>query len=174
MELKRAQREEFLSNFAGRIQAVVRPVMLEAAELLGRGGHEYEIVENPDGLQPDGRTLNAAITLTIFPNGVRPTDPRSDEPKGWPHIAFFVNPTKNTVLVHESAMMPGVGGPAGTAGEYPLDEVTAEVVEKHIVSVLARAMGIGRVKRAARLPKLRRSRTDYDEAIPAAFNYLAR
>lgn len=173
MELKTAQREEFLSNFAGRIQGVVRPVMEEAGELLRRSGHDYEIVAYDDGLQPDGRTLNAAITLTIFPNGVRPSDPCNAEQTGWPHIAFFVNPSKNTVLVHESAMMPNIGGPAGTAGEYTLDQIGEETVQKHIVSVLARAMGIGRVKRSVKAPRKLR-RPDYDESIPAAFDYLAR
>jgi hypothetical protein len=174
MELRRAQREEFLSNFAGRIQAVVRPVMTEAAELLQRSGHDYEIIENSDGLQPDGKTLNAAIVLAIFPNGERPNDPRNPDQSGWPHIAFFVNPNRNTIFVHESAMMPNIGGPAGTAGEYALEDVTAETVEKHIVSVLARAMGIGRVKRTARtLKPVKRQRMD--DPIPAApFNYLAR
>lgn len=174
MELRRAQREEFLSNFAGRIQVVVRPVMTEAAELLQRSGHDYEIIENSDGLQPDGKTLNAAIVLAIFPNGERPNDPRNPDQSGWPHIAFFVNPNRNTIFVHESAMMPNIGGPAGTAGEYALEDITAETVEKHIVSVLARAMGIGRVKRTARtLKPVKRPRTD--DPIPAApFNYLAR
>lgn len=174
MELRKAQREEFLSNFAGRIQNIVRPVMVEAAELLKRSGHDYEIIENSDGLQPDGKTLNAAIVLAIFPEGVRPTDPRNPDQSGWPHIAFFVNPNKNTIFVHESAMMPNIGGPAGTAGEYTLDEITADVVQKHIVSVLARAMGIGRVKRTTRSLKMSRSRRQ-DDPIPAApFNYLAR
>jgi hypothetical protein len=172
MELRKAQREEFLSNFAGRIQSTVRPVMVEAAELLKRSGHDYEIIENSDGLQPDGKTLNAAIVLAIFPEGVRPTDPRNPDQSGWPHIAFFVNPNKNTIFVHESAMMPNIGGPAGT--EYALDEVTADVVQKHIVSVLARAMGIGRVKRTTRSLRMSRSRRQ-DDPIPAApFNYLAR
>ena len=173
MELRQAQREEFLQSFGARIAGVVRPAMEEAAELLRRSGHEFEIVENSDGLQPDGRTLNGAITLTIYPNGVRPSDPRNTDQNGWPHIAFFVSPSKNTVLVHESAMMPGVGGPSGTAGEYALDDITAEVVSKHIVSVLARAMGIGRTKRSVKVPKTLRRRTA-EEQIPAAFNYLAR
>lgn len=174
MELRKAQREEFLSNFADRIQTTVRPVMVEAAELLKRSGHDYEVIENSDGLQADGKTLNAAIVLAIFPEGVRPTDPRNPDQSGWPHIAFFVNPNKNTIFVHESAMMPNIGGPAGTAGEYTLDEVTADVVQKHIVSVLARAMGIGRVKRTTRSLKMSRSRRQ-DDPIPAApFNYLAR
>lgn len=174
MELRKAQREEFLSNFADRIQTTVRPVMVEAAELLKRSGHDYEVIENSDGLQADGKTLNAAIVLAIFPEGVRPTDPRNPDQSGWPHIAFFVNPNKNTIFVHESAMMPNIGGPAGTAGEYTLDEVTGDVVQKHIVSVLARAMGIGRVKRTTRSLKMSRSRRQ-DDPIPAApFNYLAR
>ena len=173
MELRRAERNEFLQNFSAMISAVVRPVMEEAAELLRRSGHEYEIVENPDGLQPDGRTLNGAVTLTIYPNGVRPSDPRNTDQTGWPHIAFFVNPSKNTVLVHESAMMPGIGGPSGTAGEYSLDDITGEVVEKHIVSVLATAMGIARTKLSLKVAKALRRRT-HEEQIPAAFNYLAR
>lgn len=172
MELRRAQRDDFLQNFAGTIHSVVRPVMEQTGELLRRSGHEYEIVQNDDGLQFDGRTLNAAITLTIFPDGVRPSDPRNPGQNGWPHIAFFVNPSKNTVLVHESAMMPDIGGPAGTAGEYHLDQIVPETVEKHIVSVLSRAMGIGR-PRKVKVPKTVRKR-DYDEAIPAAYNYLAR
>ncbi len=69
MELRKAQREEFLSNFAGRIQSTVRPVMVEAAELLKRSGHDYEIIENSDGLQADGKTLNASIVLAIFTEG---------------------------------------------------------------------------------------------------------
>lgn len=174
MELRKAQREEFLSNFADRIQSTVRPVMAEAAELLKRSGHDYEVIENSDGLQADGKTLNAAIVLAIFPEGVRPTDPRNPDQSGWPHIAFFVNPNKNTIFVHESAMMPNVGGPAGTAGEYTLDEITADVVQKHIVSVLARAMGIGRVKRTTRSLKMSRSRRQEDPIPAAPFNYLAR
>ncbi len=175
MELRKAQREEFLSNFAGRIQNTVRPVMVEAAELLKRSGHDYEIIENEDGLQADGKTLNAAIVLAIFPEGERPNDPRNSEQSGWPHIAFFVNPNKNTIFVHESAMMPNIGGPSGTAGEYTLDEITAETVQKHIVSVLARAMGIGRVKRTTRSLRAPRVRRQAEDPIPAApFNYLAR
>lgn len=173
MELKRAQRDDFLQHFAATIQTVIRPVIDTTAELLRRGGHDYEIVQNDDGLQSDGRTLNAAITFTIYPNGVRPTDPRNPGQLGWPHIAFFVNPSKNSVLVHESAMMPDIGGPAGTAGEYVLDQITPDVVEKHIVSVLSQAMGIGRPKRV-KMPKGMRKRPNYDEPIPAAFNYLAR
>jgi hypothetical protein len=174
MELRKAQREEFLNNFAERIQNTVRPVMVEAAELLKRSGHDYEVIENSDGLQPDGKTLNAAIVLAIFPEGVRPTDPRNPDQSGWPHIAFFVNPNKNTIFVHESAMMPNIGGPAGTAGEYTLDEITADIVQKHIVSVLARAMGIGRVKRTTRSLKMSRSRRQEDPIPAAPFNYLAR
>ncbi len=86
-----------------------------------------------------------------------------------------MNPNKNTIFVHESAMMPNIGGPSGTAGEYTLDEITAEIVQKHIVSVLARAMGIGRVKRTTRTLRAPRSRRRTDDPIPAApFNYLAR
>lgn len=172
MELRLAQREDFLNHFAETIRTVVRPVMENTAELLKRGGHDYEIVQNDDGLQSDGRTLNAAITFTIYPNGVRPTDPRNPGQLGWPHIAFFVNPNKNTVLVHESAMMPDVGGPAGTAGEYSLEGINPEMVEKHIVSVLSQAMGIGKPKKV-KVPKTLKKR-NYDDPIPAAFNYLAR
>lgn len=180
MEARAEQRRQFLDQFAGHIQRVIRPVMEEAAELLRRSGHEYEIVENEAALQLESsaagerRRLDEAVALRIFPNGERPTDPRNDERTGWPHVAFLVHPTKNVILVHESAMMPGVGGPSGTAGEYSLEQVTRQVAERHLISVLARAMGIGRVKRSARVRGFVRRHRHDEEIIPAAFKYLAR
>jgi hypothetical protein len=186
MERKAVEREAFLVDFQVKVRSVIRPVMEQVGELLVRAGHEFDIVEKEAAAQAR-RAANAVITLVIFPEGERP---RTDEPVGWPHIAFLAHPSKNTVIVHESAMMPGIGGPAGTAAEYPLEGVTAQIVENHIVDVLARAMGIGRVRRSAGSRRQRRYPEpefdlpigpDYqvprtatsDERIGAAFEYLA-
>ena len=186
MERKAVEREAFLVDFQVKARSIIRPVMEQVGELLVRAGHEFDIVEKEAAAQAR-RAANAVITLVIFPEGERP---RTDEPVGWPHVAFLAHPSKNTVLVHESAMMPGVGGPAGTAAEYPLEVVTAQIVENHIVDVLSRAMGIGRVRRSTG-SRRRRSYPEPevelpiwpgdqvprtaspDERIGAAFEYLA-
>jgi hypothetical protein len=185
MERRAVEREAFLVDFQVKARSIIRPVMEQVGELLIRAGHEFDIVEKEAAAQAR-RAANAVITLVIFPEGERP---RTDEPVGWPHVAFLAHPSKNTVIVHESAMMPGVGGPAGTAAEYFLDTVTPEIVERHIVDVLARAMGIGKARRSsARFrrrypepevelplgPELHVPRTATpDERIGAAFEYLA-
>lgn len=185
MERRRAQREEFLARFEEASRTMIRPVMQQAGNLMERSGHQYEIVEQREGPQHNDRPTNTLIKLTIFPNGERP---RTKEQIGWPHVAIIVNPSRNTVLAHESAMMPNVGGPFGTAGEYSLDNLTADVVQAHIINVLSVAMGVGR---AVRVRKPRRSRRPKlpaaspvhsepprltatgEERLESAFNYLA-
>lgn len=156
MERRTALREEFLNKFDEKSRTMIRPVMEQAGNLMERSGHQYEITEQIESPQHNGKSpqhnsapTNALIKLTIFPNGERP---RTQEQIGWPHVAMIVNPSRNTVLAHESAMMPNVGGPFGTAGEYTLEELTADVVEAHIINVLALAMGVGRASRV-RMPK---------------------
>lgn len=176
MERRRVEREAFLQEFQRKFASVIRPVMEQVGDLLVRGGHDFEILEK-ESAEHGRRAANAVVTLVIFPEGERP---RTEEPVGWPHVALLAHPSKNTVLVYESAMMPGVGGPAGTTAEYPLDSITPEIVEKHIVSVLSRAMGIGRARKASNLRTRRRDpqsivpRTAIgDERIESAFDYLA-
>ena len=180
MERRRVEREAFLQEFQLKVRSVVRPVMEQVGDLLVRNGHEFEIVEKEAAAQAR-RAANAVVTLVIYPEGERPrTD--VEEPVGWPHVALLAHPSKNTVLVYESAMMPNVGGPAGTAAEYLLDSITPDVVEKHIVSVLSRAMGIGRARRSSSSVRIRRRQGPQsivprtatgDDRIDEAFDYLA-
>lgn len=175
MERRRVEREAFLLEFQVKAREIIRPVMEQVGQLLVRAGHEFDIIEKEAAAQAR-RAANAVITLVIFPDGERP---RTDEPVGWPHVALLAHPSKNTVLVHESAMMPGVGGPAGTAAEYSLAAITPDVVERHIVSVLSRAMGIGKGRKAANRRVLKRSEHEVprtatrEDRIEAAFEYLA-
>jgi hypothetical protein len=175
MERRRVEREAFLRDFQVKVCGVIRPVMEEVGELLVRSGHEFEILEKESAAQAR-RAANAVVTLVIFPDGERP---RTDEPVGWPHVAMLAHPSKNTVLVHESAMMPGVGGDSGTAAEYALAAITPDIVEKHVVNVLSRAMGLGSrrtsllgSRRRHRGPKVTKPATG-EERIDAAFEYLS-
>lgn len=176
MERKRLEREAFLANFYEKVGTVFRPVMEQTGVLMVRGGHEYEILEQREGPCLNDRPTNALIKLTIFPNGERP---RSSAQIGWPHVALIVNPGRNTILAHESAMMPNLGGPFGTAGEYALEALTGEVLEGHIIRVISRAMGPGRkVDRPAGRPRRavrvepRRTSTG-EERLNSAFTYLS-
>lgn len=173
MQARRAARLSFLAEFAGLVRTVVRPVMEQAGALVEQCGHEFDIAVQQI-LSGDQGGDHAAITFTVFPEGERP---RTDAQMGWPRVTFLANPLKNTVLVYECAMMPNVGGPAGTTGDYELADLTAGVVEGHIISVLSRAMGIGKVKQrfgfTRRRGSGRRRLREHDESIAAAYNYLA-
>ncbi|MGQ0679673.1 MAG: hypothetical protein ACT4OM_08485 [Actinomycetota bacterium] len=189
MERRKVEREGFLAEFAGKVAIVIRPVMEQTGALMERSGHEFQIVEQQEGERPGHRRTNAAIKLTIFPNGERPRDTQQI---GWPHVAFIVSSNRNTVMAHESAMMPGTGGPFGTAGEYSIGQIDEQVVQQHILNVLAQAMGVG--GRRERLPRRARRARSADpapapakrpaveevprtatgeERIDAAFRYLA-
>lgn len=137
-ERKKTEHEIFLEQFTEKAKSVIRPVMEQVAKLLESRGHNSEIREQKETIDSDGRTINAGITLTIFPLGQRPRYPDQHD---CPHVAFMVNSYENKIHVHESTMMPMRGGHAGSTGEYALDKVTSELVEKHIVSVLQQAMG---------------------------------
>jgi hypothetical protein len=137
-ERRMIERRIFLAEFSERMRTVIRPTMEQVGDLLTSRGHEFEITEEEESVEANGKTANAAITLRIYPYAERPAHTQLG---GCPHLAIRANSPRNTIYVHESIMMPGSGGHAGTAGEYELDAVTADMVEQHILSVLVRTLG---------------------------------
>lgn len=137
-ERKKTEHEIFLEQFTEKAKSVICPALEQVAEILKSRGHNSEIREQKEGVDLEGRAINAGITLTIFPLGQHPRYPSQPD---CPHVAFMVKSYENKIYVHERTMMPIRGGHAAIAGEYTLDKVTSELVEKHIISVLQQAMG---------------------------------
>ena len=132
---RNGEHEAFLMQFAAKAKSVIRPAMEAVGELLKTRGHDYEIRERDETREDDGRQQNALIEFRVYPKGQRPS--YSDE-HHCPHVTLAAD-GKNKIQIYESTMMPDRGGSAGGAGEYDLQEITAAVVEKHIVTVLEKA-----------------------------------
>jgi len=138
-ERRKTERELFLDRFSEKARTVIRPHLQQVGTLLKDRGHDFEILEQQEEIERDGkRKTNAGVTLSIFPKGERPQYPNEH---GCPRVGFVVSPHSNKIYVHESTMMPNSGGQSGGTGEYDLDAITPAVIDKHIVSVLFRAMG---------------------------------
>ena len=140
VERKKSEHELFLERFADKVKSVIRPAMEGVSAELRSRGHETSITERQEAVTADGRVTEANIDMAIMPSGQTYPMNRRD-PLSCPHITFIAGHHENKVSVYESTMMPGGGGQSGRTREYTLDQVTAEVVQSHILKVLAEAMG---------------------------------
>lgn len=52
-----------------------------------------------------------------------------------PTLAFIADPANNNVLVHENSMLPYFGCLVGVIDQCALDDLTGDVVEKHLRAV---------------------------------------
>lgn len=136
-ERRKTAHELFLEAFAEKTKSVIRPAMEELAIALRERGHDAEIVEQAESSDAQGRVQNARVTLSIFPLGERP---RHSNELDVPHVAIIANSHSDDVYVHQSTMMPGRGGQAGSEGKYTLDSITADLVQQLTLKVLAQAM----------------------------------
>lgn len=133
----KSEHEQFLESFHLAVRDVVRPVMEEICSMLRARGHDAEILETFESVESDGRTKNAGITLRIYPLKQKPSYPNEHS---CPHWALMVNSYKRSVYAHESTMMPGRGGYAGSSGEYSLEQITRSEVEEKIVDLISKAL----------------------------------
>lgn len=132
----KSEHETFLEGFTKIAKTIIRPAMEALLAELKERGHDGRIEEEAENRERDGKTRNAYIALNIYPKGKR-----SSQPHDTPRISFWADSHKPEISVHECTMMPGRGGSSGSYGKYTLDQITAEIVEQHVVKVLAQAMG---------------------------------
>jgi hypothetical protein len=135
-EQKKTEREIFLENFSKIIVDTITPAMEEVTKFLKTRGHDTDIKEFKEKINDKGITEPAKISFRIFPLGNRP---RSLEPYDCPSVSFIVDSFQNRVNAHISTMMPGKGGHSGSEGLYSLNQITKEIVQKHIITTLSEA-----------------------------------
>lgn len=136
---QKTEREIFLDSFYRKITSLIRPHFEEIGASLKSRGHEFEIAEEKEAFEGSGKLkTRAGVSLSIYPNGVRPGYANRND---CPRIGFYADSYKTSVNAHECTMMPGRGGQAGGAGEYSLDSITSDIIDKHVISVLSKAMG---------------------------------
>jgi len=132
---KRLESEKlaFLAGFAELRAQVVRPVFEAAGELLKARGHQFAICEQEFVFEPDGKTREAAISLRITPAGMEGAAP-ADTPLR--ELSFSTRYYNKTVCIANGAL-PQSGTMAGMAGGHPLSQIDTQLVEDHLLKLVA-------------------------------------
>jgi hypothetical protein len=132
---KRIETEKlaFLAGFAELCAQVVRPVFEAAGELLRARGHEFAIREEQFSFEADGKTHEAAIRLRITPAGMEGAAP-ADVPLR--ELSFSTRLYNRTVCIANGAL-PQSGSLAGAAGGHGLAQIDTQLVEDHLLKLVA-------------------------------------
>jgi len=123
----------FLAGFAALRAQVVRPIFEVAGEMLKARGHAFVIREEEFVSEPDGATREAAISLRITPSGLEGAA-ASDAAQR--ELALNTRHYNKTVSIVNGAL-PQSGSMAGAAGGYPLAQIDAQLVEDHVLKLVA-------------------------------------
>ncbi len=131
-ERTKTERQLFLDDFNRKLNQVIRPCFEEFGKLLKSKGHGFEITQKHEAQDAHGNTQSAHIKIEILPNGLRA------KPGERPTISFIANSIRKEVWTQVSTIMTGC---AGQRSVYTLNEVTEDVVEEEVLSVLASCFG---------------------------------
>jgi hypothetical protein len=131
-EQTKSERELFLNNFYQKVSKTIRPCFEELGQLLRSKGHGFEITQRRESLDIHGNMQSASIKLEILPNGFR------EAAGSRPAISFIANSIRREVWTQVSTFMSGC---AGQRSVYTLEEITEDVVEEEVLSVLASCFG---------------------------------
>jgi len=130
----RSREDAFLAQFSTFRTIVAHPLFEQVGNHLRSRGHDFDISQQDYELQHDGKTRDASISLNIYPSGV---ERNLSSGHGMPHFSVIASRSSRTVRLHGSNMMPGHGGSAGGRGEFKLEQLTNEILQKELVSLLA-------------------------------------
>jgi len=123
----------FLAGFAALRAQVVRPIFEVAGEMLKARGHAFVIREEEFVSEPDGATREAAISLRITPSGL---EGAAASDAAHRELALNTRHYNKTVSIVNGAL-PQSGSMAGAAGGYPLAQIDAQLVEDHVLKLVA-------------------------------------
>ena len=124
--------EEFDRKFGDLRATVIRPVMEDFHALMEEHGLQSQIAETDRTVLSDGKVKPASIAFEFL---VHADAEYQGMPGTTPALTFISEAGLGKVLVHEESMLPFVGGHIGIIDERRLDEVTGELVEKHLLAL---------------------------------------
>lgn len=131
----------FVEEFYRIRESIIWPTMLEVGELLSKKGHDTRVDQTDDDLDPSGTGVEGSITMFFYPYGIGFDSSRAND---YPFIRFVASRYSSAVWLHVNTWIPGrkvtdIGftpGSSGPRGEYPLEALTAEFVQREVVSVV--------------------------------------
>jgi len=129
---KALTQQEFDLRFQERVKVVVLPIMTTLRSLMHDHGLHAEIVETHRHTDANGRFIPSSIKFEFHVL----TDPETHGfPITTPALAIIAEPANRNAQVHENSILPFLGGHVGVIDTCPLDELTGERVEKHLLAI---------------------------------------
>jgi hypothetical protein len=119
----------FLTAFAELRREVVRPVFEAARERLIQRGHAATVVEHEFGAEPDGKPIEASITLSVIASGTRIL--HSDDPS---HSLTIATRHYNKTV---SLQSPSNAVATGAKVTYGVQEIDRQLVEEQVLKFVA-------------------------------------
>jgi hypothetical protein len=93
----------------------------------------FEVLEEEESVDHEGRTQDAKIIMNVFPAGI---DRSLFRHKATPRISFHATKYKMEIWIYTSTIMPKRGGQAGSGGEFKLEEINTDLVEQKALELL--------------------------------------
>ena len=135
---ERALREqEFDRRFHERTKDVIEPIMTKLRALMHDHGLQSEVIVTQRRTESDGKITPSSIAFEFRVL----TDPETHGfPVTTPTLAFIADPANNNVLVYENSILPFLGGHVGVIDQCALDDLTGELVEKHLLAIAQKVL----------------------------------
>ena len=125
----------FFKEMAGKARSVIEPVMKKICSDLQKRGHRSVIFQEIEAAMVHDERHTAHISFIVFNETGKPAYILSR----YPHIAFAASADKNTVTI-QKRIPEKHGNQEINAGEYGINAITRELVEKHVTGFLAEVM----------------------------------
>lgn len=133
-ELK-AKEDAFQVEFHRIRKDVIRPIMQKLGDELKKRNHGYEIQDEEEGRDEQGRRTSAlGIVMKVYPKDIDGNEflrPYAQTPNVGFHTTFG-----RKVFVSKSNVSPRRGGSGGSFGEFDLSQLTPEIVESKVIEGL--------------------------------------
>lgn len=124
--------DQFLQDFEVLSNELIRPALVEIGEFAKERGLPYRIEAAKESTDHKGAESQPFIGI-IFIEGDPDRYRHSHEYAGW---SARGDKRKLKVWFHQRTMGPGRGGMAGATGEFPLSDVTRELVQAAVAKIL--------------------------------------
>lgn len=121
----KSDQDIFLENYAEVVATVIRPALREFSEAIKTRGQQCMITEN------DGSSkISVGISLKS------PESYSTSSGRDYPFITFNASTADKSVWIRISTIAPNHGGSTGNGGNYKLNQMTLEIVEKEVTGWL--------------------------------------
>lgn len=123
--------ENFDRSFENAKENIIEPIMQEFHDVLAEHGIKSRIDSTLRTTQSDGKVVPAKIAHEYL---VHTDIEFQGLPGTTPALTFVGESTLGKILIHEDSMLTFIGGHAGVIAECSLDELTTDLVEKHLLA----------------------------------------